>query len=219
MSSSSPALLSCIVSKGSTILAQYRVTVGAYTEVIPLVLARLKVNQERECFTHNDLVYSCLTKQGFTILGVSKSSLEVYNCLQNVMEKFLIQFGRRGNGGPFSLHTEFSPIMAREVDMFNRPHRPDKLASLHDEISQVYDTMVDNINVIIARGERMELLVDKTDKLSANSVSFVKTSKTVQKSILRKHMCVTIGTAVAVIILLYIFLVWTCSGWALTGCI
>ena len=43
---------------------------------------------------------------------------------------------------------------------------------VQSEIDQVKDIMVANIDVIIERGEKLELLVDKTEHLATNSVTF-----------------------------------------------
>ena len=44
--------------------------------------------------------------------------------------------------------------------------------SVQAEIDQVKDIMVANIDVIIERGEKLELLVDKTEHLATNSITF-----------------------------------------------
>ena len=46
------------------------------------------------------------------------------------------------------------------------------LFRVQSEIDQVKDIMVANIDVIIERGEKLELLVDKTEHLATNSVTF-----------------------------------------------
>ena len=46
------------------------------------------------------------------------------------------------------------------------------LFSVQAEIDQVKDIMVANIDVIIERGEKLELLVDKTEHLATNSITF-----------------------------------------------
>ena len=47
-----------------------------------------------------------------------------------------------------------------------------QLFSVQAEIDQVKDIMVANIDVIIERGEKLELLVDKTEHLATNSITF-----------------------------------------------
>jgi vesicle-associated membrane protein 7 len=50
------------------------------------------------------------------------------------------------------------------------------LKQVHGEIEQVKDVMVHNIERVLERGERIELLVDKTDNLNQQAFAFKKRS-------------------------------------------
>ena len=54
----------------------------------------------------------------------------------------------------------------------NSPGDPDKVERVRDEVARVKDIMVTNIEALLERGERLDLLVDKTEQLSSNAVSF-----------------------------------------------
>jgi vesicle-associated membrane protein 7 len=48
----------------------------------------------------------------------------------------------------------------------------DALTQTQNELNQVRDIMVHNVEQILSRGERIELLVDKTDALSGQAWAF-----------------------------------------------
>ena len=48
----------------------------------------------------------------------------------------------------------------------------DKVQMVRNEVDRVKDIMVANVETLMDRGERLELLVDKTENLSQHSVSF-----------------------------------------------
>ena len=52
------------------------------------------------------------------------------------------------------------------------PGDPDKVERVRDEVARVKDIMVTNIEALLDRGERLDLLVDKTDQLSSSAVTF-----------------------------------------------
>ena len=56
------------------------------------------------------------------------------------------------------------------------PGDPDKVERVRDEVARVKDIMVTNIEALLDRGERLDLLVDKTDQLSSSAVSFKQVS-------------------------------------------
>lgn len=52
----------------------------------------------------------------------------------------------------------------------------DPVRQAQAEIANVKDIMVHNVEAILSRGERIELLVDKTDNLSSQARAFRKRS-------------------------------------------
>ena len=98
-------------------------------------------------------------------------------------EQFRLQYGSRAQTAiAFAMNTEFSLVMANEMKRANTKEEPDKITSLQEEVDQVKDIMVANIDVIMERGEKLDLLVDKTENLSANSVTFRTTSRNLQRA-------------------------------------
>ncbi|CAG8758517.1 17640_t:CDS:2, partial [Racocetra fulgida] len=67
---------------------------------------------------------------------------------------------------------EFAKVIAKQMEYFSTNPEADKLKKVHGEIEQVKVVMVDNIE----RGERIELLVDKTDNLNQQAFVFKKRS-------------------------------------------
>lgn len=55
---------------------------------------------------------------------------------------------------------------------YNTSPPTDALAQTQNELNQVKDIMVHNVEQILSRGERIELLVDKTDALSGQAWAF-----------------------------------------------
>ena len=56
------------------------------------------------------------------------------------------------------------------------------MSNLQNEVEQVKGIMTANIDVIMERGEKLDLLIDKTENLSANSVTFRTTSRNLQRA-------------------------------------
>merc|ERR1712072_251638 len=64
------------------------------------------------------------------------------------------------------------------MDMFNnRPEDVDKLSSVRGKINDTKSAMVQNIEKILERGEKIEILVDKSERLDRQANNFRATSK------------------------------------------
>lgn len=72
--------------------------------------------------------------------------------------------------------------------------------------------MVKNIDNIADRGEKLELLVDKTEELNANAVSFKKSSRGLARSLWLKNIKITVILIVVVIVIIYFIVSAACGG-------
>ena len=61
---------------------------------------------------------------------------------------------------------------SRKPKSKDEPGDPDKVERVRDEVAKVKDIMITNIEALLERGERLDLLVDKTEQLSSNAVTF-----------------------------------------------
>ena len=59
-------------------------------------------------------------------------------------------------------------------DIFNTNPAADNISKVKSQIDNVKDVMISNIDRVLERGEKIELLVDKTDKLNHQAFKFEK---------------------------------------------
>lgn len=68
----------------------------------------------------------------------------------------------------YGMNTEFSRVMAAEMKKYSEGKDVDAFARVHGQIDELKDIMVKNIESVTTRGERLELLVNKTENLQNN---------------------------------------------------
>lgn len=108
--------------------------------------------------------------------------------LQDLKEKFLNTYGknRAFEAPPYGLN-EFSRVIEKQMEYFSTNPNADRLKQVHGEIEQVKDVMVHNIERVLERGERIELLVDKTDNLNQQAFAFKKRSTQLKRAMWWKN--------------------------------
>lgn len=129
--------------------------------------------------------------------------------LQDLKEKFLSTYGRNRaiEAPPYGLN-EFSRVIEKQMvflnayiltkekkkktdtflkEYFSTNPSADRLKQVHGEIEQVKDVMVHNIERVLERGERIELLVDKTDNLNQQAFAFKKRSTQLKRAMWWKN--------------------------------
>ena len=179
-------VLCCVVARGTTILAKYAAVAGNFTEICDLVLARIRPGDNRMSLSHGEYQYHYTSRAGIITMAIAEAGFDrlvVFSFLDRVAEKFSLQYGIRANSAiAYAMNTEFSLEIADEIKRANTPQSQDKITNIQDEVEQVKGIMVANIDVIMERGEKLDLLIDKTENLSANSVTFRTTSRNLQRS-------------------------------------
>lgn len=81
----------------------------------------------------------------------------------------------------YGLQGSFSPTISSLMDTFNTSPPEDELDRAKGELAQVKDIMVQNVEQILSRGERIELLVDKTDNMAHQATAFRRGARTVRR--------------------------------------
>ena len=64
----------------------------------------------------------------------------------------------------------------------------DGLSAVKNQIEDVKSVMVENIEKVLERGEKIELLVDKTDRLNQQAFQFVSNSKKLRTAMWWKNV-------------------------------
>jgi vesicle-associated membrane protein 7 len=101
---------------------------------------------------------------------------------------------------PHALQSTFGPIISQLVYTYNTSPPTDDISRAQSELAQVKDIMVQNVEQILSRGERIELLVDKTDTMASQATAFRRGARTVRRQMWWKNKRVLgLGVLVALV--------------------
>lgn len=80
-----------------------------------------------------------------------------------------------------------SDFNAQQTSGASSSQNADAIQQAQNELSQVKDIMVHNVEQILSRGERIELLVDKTDSMAGQSLAFRRGAKAARRKMFWKN--------------------------------
>ena len=104
--------------------------------------------------------------------------------LEDVMKAFREQYSDVEQSAlAFSLNDSFSPVLKAKMEFYSSSPTSDNITAVQARIDSVKDIMVDNIDRVLERGEKIELLVDKTDRLNQQAFKFEKTSRNLKNDL------------------------------------
>ena len=229
----SPLLYSCIAYH-STILTEHTSSAASGTnQLATVILPKIQHDTAQKLtYTHNqnNIHYiadappsnsseDSLSGGGLTYLVVAKADLT-----RRIPFGFLVEIKKRFLKAYDAERTDFSSLPAYGAAAFNsqlkqlmleygttKAGQNDAIANVQSEIDNVRGIMTENIERVLERGERIDLLVDKTDRLGGSARDFRVRSKGLRRRMWWKNVKLMVLLAVVVVFLVYLLVGFGCG--------
>jgi vesicle-associated membrane protein 7 len=113
----------------------------------------------------------------------------------------------------------FNSTLKYMLSTYNTAPPADSLSNARKEIDSVKDIMTENIERVLERGERIDLLVDKTDRLGGSARDFRVRSRGLRRQMWWKNVRIMVLLGVVVVFLIYLFVGMGCGLPAWRKCV
>ncbi|KAG4068793.1 hypothetical protein HA402_002484 [Bradysia odoriphaga] len=216
-------LLYSVISRGTTVLAKYAECVGNFAEVTEQIMTKISSDNHKLTYSHGSylihyicedrIIYMCITDDEF-------ERARAFLFLTDIKRRFISSYGlQAATAIAYAMNTEFSRTLASEMKHYSESREVDAISRVHGQIDELKDIMVKNIENVTARGERVELLVNKTENLRNTSVSFRKTSRNLARAMFWKNIKLYVLVGTIVLFIVYVIISMACGGLAWQSCI
>uniref|UniRef100_A0A182MZX9 Vesicle-associated membrane protein 7 n=1 Tax=Anopheles dirus TaxID=7168 RepID=A0A182MZX9_9DIPT len=216
-------ILYSVVTRGPTVLARYAECVGNFTEVTEQIIPKIQLENHKLTYLHgnylihyiceNRVIYLCITDDRF-------DRSRAFMFLHDIHQRFIATYGLTvATAIAYAMNTEFSRTLALQMRSYNDGLQQDALSRVNGDIDELKDIMVKNIENITHRGERLELLVNQTENLRNNSVTFRQTSRNLARTMFWRNVRMYFLVAAIVLFVIYVIVSMACGGLLWKGCI
>jgi vesicle-associated membrane protein 7 len=163
-----------------TPLAEASLAEGNFNMLALKLLTKIKKNTSASYVYENKYIFHYNNENEVTFLCMTDAAFHnrtAYAYLFDIKDKFFDKYGTSASSLPgYGANREFADIMKGKMQFYNSDQgSTDKLKTVRENIERTKDIMIENIDKVLARGEKIELLVNKTQQLSDSSVSMRKT--------------------------------------------
>ncbi|KAK1300585.1 hypothetical protein QJS10_CPB13g00341 [Acorus calamus] len=117
------------------------------------------------------------------------------------------------------MNDEFSRILSQQMEYYSSDPNADRINRIRGEMNQVRNVMIENIDKVLDRGDRLELLVDKTAHMQGNTLRFRKQARRFRSTVWWRNVKLMIMLIVLLLIIIYIVLAFVCHGVTLPSCL
>ncbi|OIV96022.1 hypothetical protein TanjilG_27126 [Lupinus angustifolius] len=171
MGQNQKSLIYAFVSRGTVILADYTEFTGNFNSIAFQCLQKLPPSNNNFTYNCHNHTFNYLVHNGYTYCVVADESIGrqvPIAFLERVKDDFVSKYGggKAATAPANSLSKEFGPKL-KEHMKYCVDHAEDvsKLAKVKAQVSEVKGVMMENIEKVLDRGEKIELLVDKSENL------------------------------------------------------
>jgi len=105
----------------------------------------------------------------------------------------------------------FCRVLQKQMEHFSDASKSDKFAQVKGQLQEVKGIMIDNIEKVLERGERIELLVDRTNDLSDSATDFKFRSKKLKNTVWWKNVKLIL-LLVFIILVVLAGIIWLICG-------
>jgi len=147
-------------------------------------------------YVYDDYVFHYIVENGICYLCLSdeKNKHRIpFAFLEDMKNNFIAKFGLEAAQAAiaFAMNEDFKAIIQERMEFYNSDQADlsiDNIGQVKSQIDEVKNVMVQNIERVLERGEKIELLVDKTDRLNQQAFRFESSSRALRRAMWWKKM-------------------------------
>ncbi|PVV04375.1 hypothetical protein BB560_001121 [Smittium megazygosporum] len=209
-------ILLALVSIDKQIVAEYRASDDDFAEAISTILSRIPPNDSKLSYSFERNLYHYISKNQIVYLCVAREKFGrriPFSFLKELKSQFLSKFPDAEDEllGTNENYSTFDKIIEKLVNHYKNDPSVDQIRKAQGEINQVKDIMVQNIERVLERGDRIDMLVDKTNNLSTAAFSFRKRSTAVKRRMWWRHQKILVLLVSTIAIIFYMMISFFCG--------
>lgn len=216
-------ILYALVARGTVVLAEFSAASGNASTIARRILEKLPPGGDsRISYSQDRHIFHIMKADGLVFLCMANDTFGrriPFAYLEDIHTRFIKTYGRVANTAlAYAMNDEFSRVLHEQMDYFSSNPNADTINRVKGEIAEVRAVMVENIDKVLERGDRIELLVDKTSTIQDNTFRFKKQSRRLRQSMWIQNAKLWITLICLVLVLVYIIVAFLCGGIFLSGC-
>eukprot|EP00262_Sarcandra_glabra_P005206 TRINITY_DN16555_c2_g2_i1.p1 TRINITY_DN16555_c2_g2~~TRINITY_DN16555_c2_g2_i1.p1 ORF type:complete len:220 (-),score=32.01 TRINITY_DN16555_c2_g2_i1:191-850(-) len=212
------SLIYSFVARGTVILAEYTEFTGNFTNIAFQCLQNLPASNNKFTYNGDGHTFNYLVENGFTYCVVAAESAGRQVPI-GFLERIKDDFNKRYGGGKAStavangLNRDFGPKLKEQMQYCaDHPDEISKLAKVRAQVSEVKGVMMENIEKVLERGVKVEILVDRTEQLRGQAQDFRQQGTSIRRKMWLQNMKIKLIVLAILIALILIIVLSICRG-------
>ncbi|MCL7044146.1 hypothetical protein MKW94_002653 [Papaver nudicaule] len=211
------------VARGTMILAEYTEFTGNFPAIATQCLQKLPSTNNKFTYNCDHHTFNFLVEDGYAYCVVAKESVGKQVSIA-FLERVRADFKKRYGGGKAdtaiakSLNKEFGPVMKDHMRyIIEHADEIGKLSKVQAQVSEVKSIMIENIDKVVDRGEKIDILSEKAKDLNSNAQEYKKKGTQLRRKLWYQNMKIKLVVLAVLLILVLIIWLSVCKGFDCTN--
>lgn len=173
-----------LIARGTVVLVDHTNASGNFEQTTASILPRIAPHENTKCtYVSEGYQFHVVVEDGLVYLCLADASLG-----KRIPYAFLHEIKRRFTSGAlktramvcnaYELRRDFGHVLSTQLERYNKGEIDDpglsKIYQAQKEVEDVKGIMTQNIKKVLERGEKLDILIEKTEDLEASAQSFKK---------------------------------------------
>ena len=143
-----------------------------------------------------------------------------FTVLERIAEDFVKTHGAAAADAlAHSLDRQFGPRLKHHLEYAaEHPEELNKVSKVQKQVTEVKEIMMENIEKVLDRGEKIELLVDKTTELRFQADNFHRTGRALRRRMWWQNLKLKLAVGAVVVVILLIIIMMICFSGGQNHC-
>ncbi|CAN1298018.1 Vesicle-associated membrane protein 727 [Linum perenne] len=205
-------LIYSFVARGTVVLAEHTSYSGNFSTVAVQCLQKLPPNSSKYTYSCDGHTFNFLKEDAFDET-VGRAVPFVF--LDRVKDDFKQRYAAniKNEEHPLVDDDDVRPKLKEHMQYcMEHPEEISKLSKLKAQITEVKGIMMDNIEKVLDRGEKIELLVDKTENLQFQADSFQRQGRQLRRKMWLQNLQMKLMILGGILVLVIVIWLLACRG-------
>jgi vesicle-associated membrane protein 7 len=208
-------IIYALVARGTTVLAEHTQQKGNFQTISKQILEKIPTKNTKVSYLYDNYIFHICVDNKYTFFCMSEKEFGnriPFMFLDDIKQRFQQTYGDKAqNALAFSLNGDFGRVLQRQMEYYSNTEKSDKLTKVKGQIQEVRDIMIDNIEKVLDRGEKIDLLVDRTQDLSESAQHFRYKSKKLKNTMWWRNVKL-IAILIFILLAILFVIVWFICG-------
>lgn len=217
-------ILYALVARGFVVLAEFSAAPTNAGAIARKILEKIPGTEDSHVsYSQDRYIFHAKRTDGITVLCMADDAAGrriPFAFLEDIHGRFVKTYGRACHTAlAYAMNDEFSRVLNQQMDYYTNDVNADRINRIRGEMSQVRTVMIDNIDKVLERGDRLDLLVDKTANMQGNTIRFRRQARRFQSSVWWRNVRLAAALIIVLLVVIYVVLTFVCHGITLPSCV